>query len=460
MSEPKTYRLAAIAAVCGLCCLFTACASLEGKMNHYHAKIRSQMQGGNWNEANRIIEKAEFGNDPGEQKAIDNWRSREQRFLKQGFAKHLQQKVGNAYTLYMNGSINKGNEYMNLLNDELTVIPECLSPCIDLAKSQISSDCAIAEMVMAYTKFYRQVEQIDINAGKDAVRQLEAIDMECEQVDKKESEVDHFKNTLADAAAQRWAPMDISQYEATVQKMKDARNEFKKLYKTNCWNARVVDRKRDYRRIEELLAAKHYEEAKKGFMSLAWLIPPEGLREGMEFDDLAERTQIAGEGIGEMVVKELMESGLTGVQYHRLNKHHVIISALVIGRVPVEDKANMSLSARRREARQVACIQAKTDFARFFETSVQAKSQMSMSEVDGKIHEDFRMNTQENVEAQLSHLVLLATDLSRNKDGLEEVVCILGWRDSAYGGSIVPKKMKKVEDTANLSLSPSIGAYL
>jgi hypothetical protein len=70
------------------------------------------------------------------------------------------------------------------------------------------------------------------------------------------------------------------------------------------------------------------------------------------------------------------------------------------------------------------------------------------------------MNTRENAEAQLSNLLVVAIGLSRYQDGHEEVVHILGWRDPAYGGTIVPQKMVPVEDNANLTISPSIGAYL
>ena len=452
-----TYDFKVIAGAVALCCLLTACASLQGKMHHYDAKIRSQVERKNWNEAKRIIETAEFGNNLGEQKEIANWKAREHRILKHEFAKHLQPKVEDAHGLYMRGLFTEGDEYRNLLNDELPGIPECLSPCIDLAKSQMSNYRALAEMTMAYRDYCKQVAQIDVNEGKDAIGRLEAIDMKCAQVDKKVSAVLRFKEELATAVAQRWAPTDFSQYESTVTKMREAHDEFTNLYKSRHWNARVLDRKGDYKKIEELIAAKHLEKAKRGFLSLPWLIPPEGLQGGMEFNDLSERTRIAGKGIGNMVVEEMVESGLTGVFYHRRNQKHLIISVLVVGRAPVPNKANRQ---ERRDAGRVARLQASAEFVRFLSSSVQANSQVSMSEVAGEVRENFSANTSDNAKAKLSDLFVVATGLNRNKDGDQEVVYILGWRDPAYGGTIVPAKMIPVEGNATLSISPSIGAYL
>lgn len=457
MSNSKTDRLAAIAAVCGLSCLFTACASLQGRMDHYDAKIQSKMRGGNWNEAKRIIETADFGEYSVERTAIENWRRREDRLLKHGFAKHLQPKVDAARALYMRGAVDEGNKCRDWLNNEQTDIPAALVECINLARTQMSSDLALAEMTKEYKDCRGQVEQIDVNGGKEAVRRLEAIDMKREQIERKAEKVAYFKEALAAAVSQQWAPMDVVQYEGNARPMEKARSEFTALYNTRWWNASVLDRKNDYRHVEELIASGKCEEAKRLFMSLAWLIPPEGLQDGAEFDDLAERARIAGKGIGDMVVREIVESGLPGVHYPHRDARHRVISALVVGRVPVGRGADQR---QKREAGRAARLQANAEFARFLSTSVQSKSELSMSEVDGEAHANFSMNTRENAEAQLSNLFVVATGVNRNRDGNEEVVYILGWRDPAYGGTIIPEKMIRVEGNDNLTISPSIGAYL
>ena len=457
MSNSKTNRLAAIAAVCGLSCLFTACASLQGRMDHYDAKIQSKMRGGNWNEAKRIIETADFGEYSVERTAIENWRRREDRLLKHGFAKHLQPKVDAARDLYMRGAFNEGDKCRDWLNDEQSGIPEALHPCIDLARSQMSSDRALAEMTMAYTGYRDEVEQIDVNDGKEAVRRLEAIDMKREEVEGKTAEVARFKEALAAAVSQRWAPMDAVQYEDKARPMEKARGEFTALYNTRWWNASVLDRKNDYRRVKELIASGKCEEAKRLFMSLAWLIPPEGLQDGIEFDDLAERARIVGKGIGDMVVQEIVDSGLPGVHYPHRDARRRVISVLVVGRAPVGRGADQR---QRREAGRAARLQASAEFARFLNASVQSKSQMSVSETDGEMHGNFNTATRESTEAKVSNLIVVATGLHRTQAGDDEVVYILGWRDASYGGTIAPEKMIRDDGSANLFISPSIGAYL
>ena len=457
MNNSKTDRLASIAAVCGLCCLFTACASLQGKMDHYDAKMQSKMRGRKWNEAKRIIETADFGEYSVEQTAIENWRLREDRLLKHGFAKHLQPKVDAARALYMRGAFNEGEKCRDWLNDEQTDIPAALLPCIELARDQMSSDRALAEMTMAYRDYRDEVEQIDVNGGKEAVKRLEAIDKKRKLVEEKAAKVARFKEALSIAVSERWAPMDAVQYEVNARPMEKARGEFTALYSTRWWNASVPDRKNDYRRVEELIASGKCEEAKRLFMSLAWLIPPEGMQDGTQFDDLAERARIAGQGIGDMVVKDIVESGLPGVHYPHRDAKHRVISALVVGRALVGRGANQG---QRREAGRAARLQASAEFARFLSTSVQSKSQMSVSEVDGEVHGDFSTATRESAEAKVSNLFVVATGLYRTKTGDDEVVYILGWRDPAYGGTIVPEKMIRIDGNANLTISPSVGAYL
>lgn len=475
MKEIKINKFAAIAGVTLLCCSMTACTSLQSQMNSYDADIRSQMDDNHWNSAKRIIDTAQFECQPGEQEEVTAWRSREHIQMKNAFSKTLQPTVDKARELYLKGSFTEGDKVRQSLKDKYygnqggaepvqllslklfnaggaeNGIPECLAPCIELAWVQMLSDRNIARMITAYNGYLKQAEEIDINGGKKSIKQFDVIAAGYKKVEKWKDKIDLFMGMLADPETRRWAPVDRSQYAVSIKKMEAARDSLLKLYKTKRWNTRVLDRKSDYKKIGELSAAKNYQAAMQILSSHDLLIKPEGLQGVMDFDDQAERARVASDGLGEEIVKQVFESGLTGVQYHRRTSNHGMFSTLVVGRTLVEDKAN---KRKLREAGRVAQMQARSEFVRFMNTSVVASSEANLSLDDDKSHESFAAITKEKAQAEVSNLVVLATGV----DG-DDVVIVLGWRDPE-AGTITPAPMHRVDGKENFTVSPSVGAYL
>ena len=87
-------------------------------------------------------------------------------------------------------------------------------------------------------------------------------------------------------------------------------------------------------------------------------------------------------------------------------------------------------------------------------TSVASIAEMRQHESDGLSHEEFNSVNKEDAQAEVSNLVVLATGV----DG-DEVVIILGWRAPDIG-TITPAPMRRVAGERNLTISPSVGAYL
>lgn len=475
MKKIEVNKCVAIGSLAAICCTMTACTSLQSQMNSYDSDIRSAMDDSHWNSARRIIDTAQFDCAPVEQEEVDAWRSREHIQLKSTFAKSLQPTVAQAKELYDKGSFAEGDKVRQSLKDRFygnqggaepdrlmslklfnsgsaeSGIPECLAPCVELAWVQMLSDRNLARMSTSFNGYLNQIKEIDVNGGKKSIKQFDAIAVGFKKVDKWKDKIDLFMNMLADNETRRWAPVDRSQYAVSIKKMSAIRDEVLKQYKTKRWNTRVMDRKNDYKKIEGLTAAKDYQAAMQILSSHDLLIKPVGLKDVMDFDDQAERARVASGGLGEAIVKQVFQSGLSGVQYHRRTSNHGMFSTLIVGRVLVEDKSNRR---KLREAGRVAQMQARSEFVRFMNTSIAASSEANLTLDDDESHEGFRSVTKEKAQAEVSNLVVLATGV----DG-DDVVIVLGWRDPA-AGTITPAPMHRVAGEENFTVSPSVGAYL
>ena len=475
MKKTKVGKFTSLGCVVAVCCILTACTSLQSQMNSYDSDIRSEMDDGHWNSAKRIIDTAEFECKPAEQDEVAAWRSREHVQMKSAFAKTLQPTVAKAKALYDKGAFAEGDKVRQSLKDRFygdqggaepdgllslklfggsgaeSGIPECLAPCVELAWVQMLSDRNLARMSVSFRGYLDQIKQIDVNGGKKSIKRFDAIAAGFKKTDKWKDKVNLFMNMLADNETRRWTPVDRSQYAVTIKKMSAIRDEVIVQYKTRRWNTRVADRKVDYKKIEDLTAAGDYQSAMQILSSHDLLFKPEGLKDVVDFDDPAERAHVASGALGEAIVRQVFESGLSGVQYHRRTSNRGMFSALVVGRTPVADKTN---KRKLREAGRVAQMQARSEFVRFMNTAVAASAESNLTLEDEESHESFKAITKESAEAEVSNLVVLATGV----DG-DEVVVILGWRDPS-AGTITPAPMHRVEGAGNFTISPSVGAYL
>ncbi len=473
MKEIDMNKIAAFAAMVAVACAMTACTSLQSQMNSYDADIRSQMDESHWNSAKRIIDTAQFKCEPSEQTEVDAWRRREHIQLKSTFAKTLQPTVDKVRELYLGGSFAEGEKLRQSLKERFyggqggnepaklpslklfnsgaeSGVPECLAPCIELAWIQMLSDRNIARMITAYKGYHKQVGEIDVNGGKKAIKQFDAIAAGYKKVEKWKDKVDLFMQKLADPETRRWAPVDRSQYAVEIKKMEAVRDEFLKAYRTKRWNTRVLDRKQDYKRVAEMTAARNYDAAMQVLSAHDWIIQPIGLEGALDFDDQAERAKIASSGLGEYQARQIAKLD-EGVRYHRYDARRSMIAALVVGRAHVDD---MRDRRKLREAGRVAQMHARSEFVRYLGTSISAVTQQTASEVDDEFHQSFLSENKEKAEAEVSNLVVLATGV----DG-EDVVIVLGWRSPDLG-MITPAPMHRVEGASNFTVSPSVGAYL
>ena len=475
MKRNNTKNILAALGAAALCCSMTACTSLQSQMNSYDSDIRAEMDDCHWNSAKRIIDTAEFQCEPSEQSEVDAWRSREHIQMKNAFSKTLQPTVDKARELYLSGSFTQGDKVRQSLKDKYygdqggaepvkllslrlfntggaeNGIPECLAPCVELAWVQMLSDRNIARMITSYNGYLKQVGEIDIKGGKKSIKQFDAIAEGYKKVEKWKDKIDLFMEMLKNPETRRWTPVDRSQYAVTIKKMEAVRDEFLRAYKTRRWNTRVLDRQSDYKQIEQLSAAKNYQAAMQILSSHDLLIKPEGLQGIMDFDDQAERARVSSGGLGEEIVKQVFESGLSGVQYHRRDARRSMISMLIVGRALAGDKEN---KRKLREAGRVAQMQARSEFVRYLGTSISASTESTSSEVDDESHQSFSSSQKEKAEAEVSNLVVLATGVEG-----DDVVIVLGWRSPDLG-MITPAPMHRVEGAGNFTVSPSVGAYL
>lgn len=458
-----------------LVCTMTACTSLQSQMSSYDSDIRSHMSAERWNSAKKLIDTAEFDCTPEERQEVEAWREDEHLKLKGAFSKELQKTVEAANVYYLKGQISEGDKVRQSLKDKYygdqggaepvkllslslfsgnsaeNRVPECLAPCIELAWVQMLSDRNIARMIAAFKGFQKRIGDIDVNGGKKAIKEFDEIAVGLKKVDKWKDKIDLFMEMLAVPETRKWAPLDRSQYAGAIKRMEKVRDDIIKQYKTRRWNTRVIDRKHDYGKIARLNAERNYRAAMQMLSSHDWLVRPIGLPGAMEFDDQAERSKVASGDLGEAIVKQIFESGLSGVQYHRRTSNRGWYSMLVVGRVLVADVTNRR---KLREAGRVAEMQARSEFVKFMSTSVSAETETATLANDDDVHETFKNITRETAQSEVSNLVVIATGV----DG-DEVVFILGWRNPD-AGTITPALMHRVPGKENFTVSPSVGAYL
>jgi hypothetical protein len=214
-----------------------------------------------------------------------------------------------------------------------------------------------------------------------------------------------------------------------------------------------MDRKKDYEEVSQLSNSKNFNAAMRILSSHDWIIKPTGLEGTLELDDMAERAKVASEGLGDAIIKQIFNSGLQGVQYHRKDPRRSILSMFIVGRTYVEDTKNRR---KLREAGRVAQMMARAEFVRYLNTAIEASAESRMTEEDEVFHNSFKSITRERAQAEVSNLTVLATGVDYEKS---EVVFILGWRNPDMG-MITPIPMRRVEGEKNLTISPSVGAYL
>ena len=202
-----------------------------------------------------------------------------------------------------------------------------------------------------------------------------------------------------------------------------------------------------------MTAVKNYNAAMQILSSHDWIIKPVGLEGILDFDDLSERAKVASEGLGEAIVRQIFGTGLQGVQYHRKDPRRSILSMFIVGRTYVEDTKNRR---KLREAGRVAQMMARAEFVRYLNTAIEAMAESRMTLNDDESHESFNAITKERAQAEVSNLTVLATGVDYEKS---EVVFVLGWRNPDMG-MITPIPMRRVEGEKNLTVSPSVGAYL
>ena len=471
-------KLEAISGMVFLCCVMTACTSLQSQMASYDGAIRLNMERGKWNAAEHLIRTASFQIEPYEQDDVLAWRKREFMLLKSAFMKNLMSTVVEANSCYSKGAFADGDKIRQSLRDRYfggqrdsgkddsetrleewltqdggseTGVPEILAPCLQLAWVNMLSDRNIARMSVAFSGYLKRIDEIDVNGGKEAIKKFDVIAEGFRKINKWKDKIDLFMEMLADPETARWAPVDRSTYAQSIKSMEAIRSLVAVKYKVKRWNTRVNDRRHDYEKVAQLTATKDYGAAMRILSSHDQIIKPMGVEGVLEFDDQAERSRVASEGLGEAVVRQIFESGLSGVQYHRRTAQRSMISMLIVGRTPIDDKSN---KRKLREAGRVAQMQARAEFVRYMNTSVASIAEMRQHESDGLSHEEFNSVNKEDAQAEVSNLVVLATGV----DG-DEVVIILGWRTPDIG-TITPAPMRRVAGERNLTISPSVGAYL
>lgn len=458
----------------GTGCLLTACSSLQSQMNSFDGDMRSQAGDSRWNAAYKVVTGAQFKCEPRELDEVEAWRKNEVVQLKALFSKELQSTVGEANGYYSKGDLATGDRirqemkekyFGGKVNDDVTRIlpqwisnknpesgiPECLTPCMELAWVQMLSDRNLSRMTTAFCGFIKRMETIDINGGKKSIKEFDEIAEGFKKVMCWKDKIDLFMKMLADGDTPKWSAIDRSTYALQIKKMEAVRDQLLAVYKTKRWNTRVIDRKKDYELISKFNSEKDYHSSMRLLASHDLIVKPTGLTGVMDFDDQAERAKVASEGLATEIVKSLLENGLAGVQYHRKSRKGVY-SMLVIGRTPIKgDKLN---KRNLREAGRVAQMQARAEFVRFMNTTVSDETSSEKSLEDDEFHSSIKSKTSMSAKADVKNLVIIATGV----DG-DEAVMILGWRDPE-AGNITPAPMHRVSGTGNLTLSPSVGAYL
>ncbi len=455
----------------------TGCTSLQSQMGSCDSEVRTYMEDGRWNAANRVIDHAQFKCEPYEMKDVEDWRKRERMSLKLVFAKSLTSVISEANSYYSKGDITEGDKVRQKMKNRYfgaydetglesgttfskffrqdkgndTGVPEELSPCLDLAWINMLSDRNIARMIIAYNGFAKRIDAIDVQGGKKSIKELDAIAEGFKKVGKWKDKIDLFMEKLADPEVRRWAPTDRSTYAQSIKKMEMVRSKVENRYKAKRWNTCVFDRKLEYKKIADFVASGNYEKAMQILQTHDLLLKPVGLPDCGDFDDLAERTKVASGELGNYMVMKLFSSDLSGVRYVRHSARRGVLSTLIVGRAIVDNK----LSKRKlREAVRVAQLQARSEFVRYMNTEVSDEATRKESEDDEQSHSSFSSVTSSRAKADVSNLVLLAKGIYN-----DDVVVILGWREPGLGNVTVVSP-KKVESEQNVEVSSSFGAYL
>ena len=462
-----------VVTVAGLSCILAACTSLQSQMNSFDGDMRSCAGREQWHSAYKVVTGAQFECEPHEEPQIEEWRKAEIVQLKALFSRSLQSTVNEANSYYSKGDLANGDKvrqglkekyFGGKVNDEVarmlpqwvaggnaeSGIPECLTPCMELALVQMLSDRNLSRMIRAFRGYIKRIEGIDVNGGKKSIKEFDGIADSFKKVFRWKDKVDLFMKKLADGDTPRWSAIDRSTYALQIGKMEAVRNQLLVAYRTKRWNTRVADRKADYAKIAKYNAIKDYRSAIQLMNSHDVIIMPTGLVGAVDFDDQAERAAVASGGLVTEIVKGLFESRQTGVLCPRKSRKG-IYSVLVIGRAPI--KGDKSIKKNLRDAERSAQMQAWSEFAQFIETSIEVESS-KISLEDGRSDERFKSVSRARSKADVSNLVTIATGV----DG-DEVVMILGWRDPE-AGNITPSPMCRMSGFENFILSPSVGAYL
>ena len=452
------------------------CTSLQSQMGSYDSEVRTCMEDGRWNAANRVIDHAQFKCEPYEMKDVEDWRKRERMSLKLAFAKSLTSMISEANAHYSTGDISEGDKVRQKLKDRYfggrdesdsdnetvfsklfkqdksldTGVPEELAPCLELAWINMLSDRNIARMTIAYNGFAKRIETIDVQGRKKSIKELDSIREGFKKVDKWKDKIDLFMEKLADPETARWAPTDRSTYAQSIKKMEVVRGKVTDSYKVKRWNTRVFDRKGGYGEIAGLIAVDDYEKAMHMLQSLDLIVRPIGLPGCIDFDDQAERAKVASGKLSNFKVKKLF-SDLPGPRHVRRDARHGVLSTLIVGRTIVDDPSSKKDIRR---ALRVAELQARAEFVRYMNTEVTSETTKKESEDDDQFHSSFSSITSSRAKADVSNLVLLAKGIYN-----DEVVVILGWRDPALGNVTVVSP-QKVDGEQNVEVSSSFGAYL
>ena len=491
--------------------VFTGCVSIESKLNRLNPDVSSLLEKKQWENAERFVMENPKDTKPNERYAVNdwrerkkadilkgismeiknlanaghwrqaedltniqfkdyyaslnNWRAREQRALRHRFANSLQIYAISAYELYQNGNESKGNEIRAEMEQKYNgsdnadeIVSKVLEPCLKLVMAQMDSLNAIATMKNGFQNLIGQVEEINVNDGKDALMKLNEISTEFKKYEKLSSITYTFMNMLKKEDNAGWAPINSKTYSDTfIRPMELVKKEVVEKYRLKRWYVRVIDRRADYAEVEKLLRSGDLNEAYQILKKHEPLLPPEELKNANVFDDQSEREKVLSGPLGESIVKGIFDnktsSGVRGVR--RIMPGNSIYSLLAVGRVEVE---NLQNRANLRNAQRQAMTQARAAFVQFMETQVSSKTKHSTSMIDDEASEKFESKTVLSSDATIQGLILVATGLCTNDD-TNEVVVIMGWR-IPEAGNIIPAPMHKHSDNQDFSVSPSAGAFL
>jgi hypothetical protein len=218
------------------------------------------------------------------------------------------------------------------------------------------------------------------------------------------------------------------------------------------WYKSVKTRREQYSKIESLVNEKKFDEAIKILSETSERLTKPDIKGLSDYDDDQERAALLSGDLGMLIVYQIFNSGMSGVQHYRLTSDGELLSVIVVGRAHINHSDKKTTIAIR-EAVNRAEIEARNEFAKFLKVRQTSLETSKINYNGEKVEESYKSATSLETTTIISGMILLAKGVHE-----DEVVCIMGWQSPQNRiNTIMPMKIFQKKE---FSISPSIGFFL